>query len=219
MQTQPLTIARFHHSPATSREPQAREEIALIGPTKAFGRDQAIYSEGDRAESVYKVIRGAVRAFRVLADGRRQISDFYLPGDVFGVELDAERRSGAEALCETVVISARRSAVAEEPGQGQQLWRHALRQLRRSQDQVLTLGRRSATERVASFLVDLAERLESDNELALPMSRQDIADYLGLTIETVSRTLTQLQGWGLIRLTGCRRVRFARPAALAELCE
>lgn len=219
MPTQPLAIARTPFAPFRSPEPSASDEIRLVGVTKSFGRDQAIYAEGDAADFVYKVISGAVRTFRVLADGRRQISDFYLPGDVFGVELDGERRSGAEAICETVLLVARRSAVAEDPAQGQRLWRHALRQLRRSQDQALTLGRRSASERVASFLLDLAQRLGSGDELELPMSRQDMADYLGLTIETVSRTVTQMQGGGLIRLAGCRRVQLTRPAALTELCE
>src|SRR5215469_7562676 len=216
MSTQPLALDRPSYAPRMA-ELGAPDEIRLVGVTKAFGRDQAIYGEGDGAEQVYKVISGAVRAFRVLADGRRQISDFYLPGDVFGVELDREHRSGAEALGPTILLVARRSVVAEDPEQGQRLWRHALRQLRRSQDQVLTLGRRSASERVASFLVDLAERLRTGDEIELPMSRQDMADYLGLTIETVSRTVTQLQGVGLIRLTGCRRVRLARPQALAAL--
>jgi CRP-like cAMP-binding protein len=91
--------------------------------------------------------------------------------------------------------------------------------LRRSEDHVLTLGRRSAAERVASFLLDLAERLGGRDEIALPMSRQDIADYLGLTIETVSRTLTQLQTRGFIRAEGCRQLRLQRRATLSELCE
>jgi len=118
-----------------------------------------------------------------------------------------------------VLIVARRSVVVEEFGQGEALWRHALRDLQRSQDHVLTLGRRSATERLASFLLDLTERLGGASEFDLPMSRQDIADYLGLTIETVSRTLTQLQVQGFIQLHGCRHIRLARRAALADLCE
>jgi len=219
MPTQPLAIARTSYAPASSAEPGPCDEIRLVGVTKSFGRDQAIYGEGEPADLVYKVISGGVRTFRVLADGRRQISEFHLPGDVFGVELDAERRSGAEAICESVLVVARRSAVTEDPAQGQRFWRHALRQLRRCQDQALTLGRRSASERVASFLLDLAQRLGSGDELALPMSRQDMADYLGLTIETVSRTVTQMQGGGLIELAGCRHVRLKRPGALAELCE
>jgi CRP-like cAMP-binding protein len=198
--------------------PPNRDDFRLIGVTKHFDRDQEIFSEGDRADLVYKVVSGAVRSCRVLADGRRQICDFYLPGDVFGVEFEPSRRATAEALVDTVLIVARRSVVVEEPGQGEALWRHALRDLQRSQDHVLTLGRRSATERLASFLLDLTERL-GEGELDLPMSRQDIADYLGLTIETVSRTLTQLQIQGFIQLQGCRHIRLARQAALAELCE
>jgi CRP/FNR family nitrogen fixation transcriptional regulator len=199
--------------------PAEPDEIAVIGAARRFARDQEIFGEGDSAELVYKVVSGAVRSFRVLADGRRQIGEFHLPGDVFGVELDTERRSAAEAVGETVLVAARRSALAADPAQGPKLWRHALRALERSQDHVLTLGRRSASERVASFLVALAERTGGGDEVQLPMSRQDIADYLGLTIETVSRTLTQLQGAGLISLSGCRGVRLVRRSSLEELCQ
>jgi CRP/FNR family nitrogen fixation transcriptional regulator len=164
------------------------------------------------------VVSGAVRAVRLLADGRRQIADFYLPGDIFGVELGERRRAAAETLGETVLLAARRAALTARPDQGG-LWRLALADLQRSQDHVLTLGRRSASERVASFLIDLAERLDGGPAFDLPMSRQDMADYLGLTIETVSRTLTQLQADGLVSISGCRHVRLPRPAALAELCE
>jgi len=198
---------------------ESEDQIRLIGAAKIFGRDQEIYGEGAPADFVYRVTSGAVRCFRVLSDGRRQISDFYLPGDIFGVELDLEHRVAAEAIVDTVVIAARRGSVASQSEQGPRLWRHALCELRRSQEHVLTLGRRSAVERVASFLVDLARRTDAGDELQLPMSRQDIADYLGLTIETVSRTLTQMQSRGLIGLSGCRRVRLMRPAELAELCE
>jgi CRP/FNR family nitrogen fixation transcriptional regulator len=190
-----------------------------IGAAKTFSRDQRVYDEGDAADCVYKVVSGAVRAVRLLADGRRQIADFYLPGDVFGVELGERRRAAVEALGETVLLVARRGLLAARPDHGGGLWRLALRELQRSQDHVLTLGRRSASERVASLLIDLAERLDADRTFDLPMSRQDMADYLGLTIETVSRTLTQLQADGLVALVGTRRVRLPRPAALAELCE
>jgi CRP-like cAMP-binding protein len=195
------------------------DEPKVLGVARTYGRDQEIFGEGDPADFVYKVVSGAVRAFRVLSDGRRQIDDFYLPGDVFGVELGDSRRSAAESLGDTVLIVARRASLAGDPEQGQRLWRHALAALERSQDHVLTLGRRSAAERVASFLIDLSRRLGSAAETHLPMSRQDMADYLGLTIETVSRTLTQMQGQGLIALSGCRSVRLARPAALTELCQ
>ena len=210
--------ARPDYRPRTP-ETGDRDELNLIGVARSYGRDQQIYGEGESADFVYKVVSGAVRAVRGLADGRRQMETFYLPGDVFGVEPGATRRASAEALAGTTLIVARRSALAGDPDQAATLWRHALRELQRSQDHVLTLGRRSASERLARFLLDLADRMDIPVELDLPMSRQDIADYLGLTIETVSRTMTQLQGQGLIALSGCRRVRLVRPAALAELCE
>ncbi len=196
-----------------------QEEIKLIGIAKTFSKDREIFGEGEPTDLVYKVAAGAVRSFRILADGRRQIADFYLPGDVFGVELGQQRRSTVEAVGEAVVIVARRATLTADPDNADRLWRHALQQLQRTQDHVLTVGRRSASERVTCFLLDLAERLGVRADVELPMSRQDIADFLGLTIETVSRTLTQMQADGLIEVSGCRRVRLIRRAALAELCE
>jgi CRP/FNR family nitrogen fixation transcriptional regulator len=195
----------------------AREDVTLIGITKAFGRDREIFAEGGDADFVYKLISGAVRCFRLLADGRRQITDFFLPGDIFGVEFGEVRRTGAEALCDSVVVVARRSAVLSDPEQSGRLWRRSAAELQRSQEHVLTLGRRSAVERVASFLVDLADRTGAADTLELPMSRQDMADYLGLTIETVSRTLTQLQAQRLIKLQTCRSVQFRDREALEDL--
>jgi CRP-like cAMP-binding protein len=192
-------------------------ELNVIGIARGLVRDQLLFAEGDSADLVYKMVSGVVRTYRLLADGRRQITGFHLPGDVFGVELRQARSEAAEAVAEATVIVARRSSLTAEPGEA--LWRHAMGVLRRSEDHVLTLGRRSAAERVASFLLDLAERLGGRDEIALPMSRQDIADYLGLTIETVSRTLTQLQTRGFIRAEGCRQLRLQRRATLSELCE
>jgi len=207
--------------PATERPTPQADDVRLIGVTMSYARGREICGQGERANHVYKVIRGAVRSFRMLSDGRRQICDFYLPGDIFGIELGGERRETAEALADTVLLVARRSAlIDEEDGpMARQLWRLAVAELQRSQDHVLTLGRRSASERVASFLVDLSDRLGAGEDLELPMSRQDIADYLGLTIETVSRSLTQLQAIGMIKVGGCRLIHLCRPAALADLCE
>ena len=199
--------------------PEVSDDLRLIGPTRVFGRDEAIFDEGDGVDSVYRVVSGGVRALRLLADGRRQIIGFHLPGDIFGLELGERRRGSAEALGETTLLIARRASLGAEPGQAERLWRVSLAALERSQDHVLTLGRRSACERVASFLLDLAGRLGAGGHFELPMSRLDIADHLGLTIETVSRSLGQLQAGGLVRLDSCRRVRLPRPAALAALCQ
>jgi CRP/FNR family nitrogen fixation transcriptional regulator len=198
---------------------RGKDDIKLIGVAKTFRRECEIFGEGDATDFVYKVVSGAARSVRLLTDGRRQIMHFFLPGDVFGVEFGQERRAGAEALSDAVVIVARRSAIASDTDQSMLLWRHAVSELQRSEDHVLTLGRRTATERLASFLIDLADRLDADDVLELPMSRQDIADYLGLTIETVSRTLTQLQAEGLVRLESCRQLRFLDRDTLEELCE
>lgn len=191
----------------------------LIGMATHVSQDLEIFGEGEPADHVYKVVSGAVRGLRLLSDGRRQICEFYLPGDVFGVEPGGDHLMTAEALKDTVLVVARRSTVGREDDgpDVRELWSLAMTQLRRSHDHVLTLGRRSASERVANFLLDLAERIGDGEHLELPMSRQDIADYLGLTIETVSRTLTQLQSSGLIKFSSCRSVDLCRHRALIEI--
>ena len=189
-----------------------------MGATRSFDRDQEIFGEGEAADYVYKVMSGAVRSFRVLADGRRQIAAFHLPGDVFGIELDDTRRIAAEAVGDADLMVARRSQLLGDAASGPALWRKACSDLRQSQEHALTLGRRSASERVAAFLLEMAERTGAGDTLELPMSRQDIADYLGLTIETVSRTITGLQADGLIDARCCRRIRLVDRRALADLC-
>lgn len=220
MQMSTIQVPRaLCQAPPTATMPEA-DDIRLLGATLHVSRDQEVFGEGEPADQVYKVVRGAVRGFRVLSDGRRQICDFYLPGDVFGIEPSGEHRTTAEALTDTVLVVARRSALGDEADAtaARRLLHHFMAALQRSQDHAVTLGRRSAGERVANFLVDMAERIGGDDLLELPMSRQDIADYLGLTIETVSRTLTQFQVSGLIKLAGCRSVHIRRPRALADLC-
>lgn len=197
--------------------------FAFQGTALNFGRDAEIYGEGEPAESVYRVVSGAVRTFRILADGRRQISEFLLPGDTFGFEPLAVHRTSAEALGPTKLVAMRRATLLDNadtaPEIASLLWRAAVCDLQRSQEHVLRLGHRSASERVASFLLDLARRLGDDAAMDLPMSRQDIADYLGLTIETVSRSFTQLQALNLIRVRSCRHVELLQRETLLDLCE
>jgi len=205
--------------PRTVARPSV-EIIRMVGATVKKSRDQEIFGEGEPADRVFQVLKGVVRCFKLLSDGRRQICDFYVPGDIFGLEPGLDRRATAEAVSDVVLLAAPRATLMEssDPDAARRLWALAMADLRRSQDHTLTLGRRSATERVASFLVDLAERLGDTGHVELPISRQDMADYLGLTIETVSRTLTQLQASGHIALSGRRSIDLRRPAALAELC-
>jgi len=156
----------------------------------------------------------------VLADGRRQVGGFYLAGEMFGVEPGDEHTFSAEAIAASKVLVMKRSAVlalAERDSEvARQLWTLTGRELGRVQDHILLLIK-SAQERVAAFLLEMAERVSSGNAVDLPMSRQDIADYLGLTIETVSRTLTHLESAATIEVPTSRRIVLRNRAALSRL--
>jgi len=184
--------------------------VALACFTMKFARNEEVFVEVEEADFVYKVISGAVRAVRILGDGRRQISAFHLPGDVFGLECGELHRQSAEAVVDSEVALVRRSVVekaAQADGSvARKLWRETSGDLQRMQDHLLRLGRETALERVASFLIELSDRCECGGAVALPMGRLDIADYLGLTIETVSRTLTQLERDHAISIPNARSV-------------
>jgi CRP-like cAMP-binding protein len=192
----------------------------LTGATMPFERNAEIYGEGEAAEYVYKVVSGAVRTYRVLNDGRRQVVAFYLPGDVFGLELDGEHAESAEAVLHSKIMFVRRSALLQAYHSNIAIARELLaitaQELRNAQNHTLLLIK-SAQERVASFLLEMSERLPGASAFELPMSRQDIADYLGLTIETVSRTLTQLEEDATIKLVASRRVVVSNRTALSAL--
>jgi CRP/FNR family transcriptional regulator, nitrogen fixation regulation protein len=161
-----------------------------------------------------------MRTYKVLADGRRQIGGFYLPGDMFGFEPADEHTFSAEAIAESKVLVIKRSAalaLAERDGEvARQLWHLTGRELHRVQDHILLLIK-SAHERVAAFLLEMAERVSAGNAVDLPMSRQDIADYLGLTIETVSRTLSLMENAAEIEVPTSRRIVLRNRAALCRL--
>jgi CRP/FNR family nitrogen fixation transcriptional regulator len=182
-----------------------------------YGRDEEIFGEGEASRYVYRVVTGAVRTYRVLSDGRRQIVEFHTAGDIFGLDGELCHALGAEAVRETVLQVMRRDAFLHEQG-SEAVISALLRKFHRAQAHMLLLGRHTACERVAAFLLDFRERAGA-NAFDLPMSRQDIADYLGLTIETVSRTFTQLQSARQIDLASCRRVILRNPDALERICE
>lgn len=205
-------------SPSLNTIPEQFDLFQGWGAKMVFDRDAEIYGEGEAADFVYRVATGCVRTYKVLADGRRQIGDFLLPGDVFGLEVGAEHVLSAEAICRSEIIVCRRNTlfnIAQRSSDaGHALWSLTARELERAQSHLMLLGRKSACERVATFLQNLADRFPNDLEINLHMSRQDMADYLGLTIETVSRTFTQLQCEGVIALHGCRRVEVISRQAL-----
>lgn len=190
--------------------------LAASQPPLLFASGQEIYAQGEKADRLYRVEFGAVRIYRLLTDGRRQISSFHLPGEVFGFESDGVHHFFADAIGATGVRALPRvntGALASE------IMESALRCLVRTQEHLLVVGRQNAVERIAAFLLDMAERQGGLEQFDLPMSRSDIGDYLGLTIETVSRVISKLRAEGVIRLVSLRTLKLLKPATLRALAE
>ncbi|MBZ0145944.1 MAG: helix-turn-helix domain-containing protein [Pseudorhodoplanes sp.] len=190
-----------------------------MGASMTFRKGVEIYGENEPADYVYKLVSGTARSYKILNDGRRQIQGFYFPGDIFGLEAGTEHASSAEAMSDVTVLVVRRSvilaAATRDSDVARQLWAYTSRELNHARNHAMLLVK-TAQERVASFLLQLADR-SAGNAVELPMSRQDIADYLGLTIETVSRTLTQFQDDAAIELPSSRRVVLRNRLALNNL--
>jgi CRP/FNR family transcriptional regulator len=178
-------------------EPDELSELDAIAQPVHFDTRETIFAEGDEARAAYTITCGTVRLYRVFEDGRRQIVGFMLPGNFLGLDL-AERYAFSADAIEPVSACrfARRSfenLTARKPHLLRRLHAATTRELSLAQDQMMALGRRTAEEKLAWFLIHLRDRTVPPSvEIALPMSRLDIADFLGLTIETVSRTLTRL---------------------------
>jgi len=196
------------------------QSMHLMGATLSYPRNAEIFGENEPADYLYKVVSGSVRTYKILSDGRRQIGGFYLPGDIFGLQFAEEHSLSAEAVTDAKVLVVKLSALNSLAGRdaavARQLFALTSRELRRMQDRILLLIK-SAQERVASFLLEMAARLPAGNAIELPMSRQDIADYLGLTIETVSRTLTALESAAAIEVPTSRRIVLRNRSALIRM--
>ena len=191
-----------------------------MGATMPYPRNTEIFGESEPAEYVYKVVSGGVRTYKILSDGRRQIGGFYCPA-IFSASSSATSTApSAEAITDAKVLVVKRSALDALAGRdaavARELYALTARELRRVQDRILLLIK-SAQERVARFLLEMAERALVGNAIELPMSRQDIADYLGLTIETVSRTLTSLETAAAIEVPTSRRIVLRNRSALSRL--
>ncbi len=201
--------------------------LRRIVSTVQCAAGQAVIHEGDPAEALFNVVAGAVKSYKLLPDGRRQITGFLFPGDFLGIALNDTYAYTAEALQATRLCRFPRrrleALLAEFPNLGQRLLVEASNELVAAQDQMLLLGRKTAKERLASFLLALSERAarlgRPDSPVELSMSRGDIADYLGLTTETISRTLTQLRRSGVIRPAERGEIEIVQRAALRALTE
>src|ERR1700749_4613798 len=171
-----------------------------------YPRGTEIYGEKEPAEYVYQVADGSVRTYKLLSDGRRQIGAFHLVGDIFGLENGGVHRFTAEAIVDTIVRLVKRGSLAHVGQEGPTVARDLLNvtatNLQHAEDHMMLLGRKTAQERVAAFLLEMDHRLTAAGVMALPMCRRDIADYLGLTLETVSRALTVLHDKGILGFLG-----------------
>ena len=196
-------------------------ELEAIAQSIHFDAKETIFLEGEDARALYNVTCGTLRLYRLFDDGRRQIIGFALPGDFLGLDLASPHAFSADAIDAVSACRFSRTSFTalteRKPHLLRRLHSATTRELSAAQDQVMALGRRSAEEKVAWFLIHLRERYarvgDRTTMIALPMSRLDIADFLGLTIETVSRTLTRLArdesiaiDPGGIRLVDVRRI-------------
>lgn len=203
--------------PATPIDPLDQ----LIGGAQiTLAAERELHAQGDRAEYCYRVVSGCLRTVKLMEDGRRQVGAFLLAGDCLGFDDLDQHDFAAQAVTEVVLRRYRRrqveAQVDRQPALARRLRERAAASLRAAHDRMLLLGRKTASERIASFLLELAARQGGARQVMLPMGRVDMADHLGLTVETVCRMLTHLRREGTIGLAP-GRVELRDPAALRHL--
>ena len=199
---------RRHALPVPDQTPAGEGNLAafdrivcITGINVAYSRGTEVFGEDEPAENFYRVVSGAVCTYKILSDGRRQITGFYLPGEFFGLQYSDEYGFSAEAIKDARIVVIKKSTLLAAAGRDAAVSHRLLLltalELIRVQNRVLLLAK-SAQERVVGFLLEMAARSPSGDAIELPMLRQDIADYLGLTIETISRTLKSLKNLAAI---------------------
>jgi CRP/FNR family transcriptional regulator, nitrogen fixation regulation protein len=205
-----------------SRAPRSLNLVAgaVPGIHVTYSAGEEIHGEGEPAIYGYRIVSGVVRTFRVLPDGRRQVEGFHFPGDVFSMELGTTYDLSAEAVTDSRMLVMKLSLIdsllQNDPAVARELLMWTFQTLSRAREQMLLLGRKSASEKVASFLLQL-ETTTTDDDVVIPMCRSDIADYLGLTVETVSRVLAQLERTEAIELPSSRKIKVHSRAKLSAL--
>ncbi|MBI1774006.1 MAG: helix-turn-helix domain-containing protein [Proteobacteria bacterium] len=216
----------IRQAPIADAADASEAELEQIGTVVMLPRGRTVLEEGDPANYVFKVVSGALRSVRLLTDGRRSIINFLLPGDFFGFTDTGHYTQSVEILADATLIRYPRrrfeALLESDPRAGCRFFNLICAQLSVAQDRLLLLGRKSALERVATFLLTMIDRRASrgkGNDVDLPMNRVDVADYLGLTIETVSRVLSQLRSRRIIDLPTASHVVLLDRAALAEISD
>jgi CRP/FNR family transcriptional regulator len=209
----------------SSLDPAELRELEHLGRRVHFAAGETVFSEEDITSSFYNVLEGVMRLYKLLPDGRRQIVGFALPGDFLGMNVSGRHNFSADAIGHVTVCQFAKTPfgrfIEDRPHLLRRINELAIRELSQARDHMVLLGRRSADEKIATFLLGWRDRLcalkAPSDTVPLPMSRQDIADYLGLTIETVSRTFTKLERHGAIEIIhgGISLIDSARVEALA----
>ena len=215
------------HSVCSALDPADLDRLGALAQQAAFAPGEALIREGDPADGVFNITEGSVRVYRLLADGRRQITGFLFAGDFLGLGRGGTHAFTAEAIEPVRVCRFRKgeyeALIDETPKLERALFQRATDELAAARNQLLLLGRKTARERIASFLIDLPAhdpmREAAAGHVRLPMTRSEIADYLGLTIETVSRELTRLKTAGMVRLLSLHELRIERPDRLRAIAE
>lgn len=206
-------------------DPGGLVEIETLSTTLTLQAGEGLFDEGESADHVFNVTEGCLKIFKLLPDGRRQVTGFLFSGDFLGLANAELYAYSAEAVSEVRLCRFQRRKLdgflGRHPEVERRLLSKASHELAEAQEQMLLLGRKTAKERIASFLLLLARRAanrgEADDPVPVPMSRTDIADYLGLTTETVSRTFTKLKTEGTIRLLPQGLVQLSRREELEEI--
>lgn len=202
------TAAAVEQAPPATATSAFRGQTETAGSLIEIDRGCDIIAQGDAADFCFEVVEGCVRSVQRLEDGRRQVSDFLLPGDIFGLDAVGEHAFAAEAVTTATIRRLRLSLVDlladEDAAFGRRLRHHLTREAKSMRGRIVLLGRMTAAERIAAFLLEMTERLRGSPQgiVELPMNRGDMADYLGLTIETISRCLSDLKRSGVISVKG-----------------
>ena len=197
-----------HLAVCSALSPDEVQALERVTVSLALPLGSTLARAGEPRQHVYTITAGALRLVRTLADGRRQISGFVLPGDFLGLSGSDHHRYDIEAIADSRVcrvgVAQMRELRLRYAHLERKLLQRACQELDAAQDSALALGRMQPPEKLADFILRLADRQarhqHNGNRVALPMGRGDIADHLGLTMETVSRTFTKLRQSGLIAL-------------------
>jgi len=200
--------------------------LETLSTVARFARGESIYRKGEPAEYWYRIVSGASRKCAFMYDGSRQIVDFLRPGDLFGYDAHDTHAFAVEAIASGTIVTRYSRRSAERLADSDQLVARRIRELafesvRRGQLRMLIVGRATALAKVGSFLLEMADRFStgSTSPVTLPMSRYDVADYLAIAVETVSRALTVLRERGLIQFEGVRCVRICDRDSLEKANE